>query len=92
MLGIIALIIIFLIIRRIFFPKSKKLFGGFFQGAKGLFSGILSVLWQITIAIFRFLFFVVPRLIYWLVCVLLEFLLLVGKSLKLLWNIMISPR
>lgn len=88
MLGIITLIIIVLILRRIFFPKSKRLFGGFFQGAKGLLAWVLKILWQVIRAIFRFLFFVVPRLVYWCFVVFLEFLLLIGKSLKLLLNLL----
>lgn len=90
MWGIIFIIVFVLVLRRIFFPKSKKLFGGFLRGSTRLFGWVLKILWHGIVLLFKFLFFVVPRLIYWCGVVVLEFLLLIGKSLKLLWELLVK--
>ena len=90
--GFIALIITVGLILFFFFPRSRgvlgKGLGKVFQGLGSIFLWFLRTLWQGVVVLCRALIFVVPRLVYWLFCVVLEILNVLFRSLKMLWSLM----
>jgi len=87
MTGLVTLLIVIWLLQMFFFPKSKFV-GKTLAKLWQFFLWVLRVLWQGIIALTKFLVFVIPRIIYWLGCVILEFFTFLFKSLKFLWELM----